>query len=165
MATQTHTHPPFPQWENGHYYPTYPGQNILTMLLWMTSSFQLEGEVPGGETPGSQRRRGWGVGDGGAESRILGCLSYCWIRKLKEPGLRLRGSSALCRESKENTVFQSCKGSGGEKAGGGHNSPVSVLNFVINVKQSQKKLLFLFKGMHIPNRQVIQYKALVWSEP
>jgi len=45
----THTHPnPCPKWENGHYYPIYPGQNILTMLLWMTSSFQLEVEVPGG---------------------------------------------------------------------------------------------------------------------
>lgn len=164
MATHTHAHslPPTGKWSLLPYIPSTKHPHYAA-----TDDLQLSvrrGGAWGGETSGSQRRRGPGVG-GGPESRILGCLSYRWIRELKEPGLRLRRSSALWRGSKENTVFQSCRVSGGEKAGGGHNSPVSALNFVINVKQSQTKLLFLSEHMYTPNRQIIQWKAPVWPEP
>ena len=56
----------------------------------------------------------------------------------------------------------------GEKVGtGGKGEALHslLLHFVINVKQSQKKLLFLSKHMHTPNRQVSQWKALALSEP
>lgn len=36
-------HPGGPTWENGHHYPTYPQQNILTVLLPMTPSFCRSG--------------------------------------------------------------------------------------------------------------------------
>lgn len=50
----------------------------------MTSSFQLEVEVPGGWDS-------WGPEEGteSSESRILGASVNRWTAELKEPGLRL----------------------------------------------------------------------------
>lgn len=56
----------------------------------------------------------------------------------------------------------------GEKVGPGGKGEAHqslLLYFVINVKQSQKKLLFLSKHIHTPNRQVSQWNALALSEP
>lgn len=67
---------PTPEAPNGKTVTTTPftvNKHILTVLLQMTSSFQVEVGVPGGWDS-------WGP-----ESRILGCLSSRWSAELKEP--------------------------------------------------------------------------------
>ena len=75
----------------------------------------------------------------------------------------MAGGSAPWRESKEDTVFQSAEniwwGEGGQGA-----QLTSLCSQLCNKRSTTpEKLLFLSKHTYTPNKQVIQWKALVLS--